>query len=232
MTLRLSEDTRAVLAELHAYAEIEDPLARERVYRESAARGSQLSTADKYELYGDAPPLAVSASEGDILYFLVRLLRPRNVVEFGSSHGISTIYLAAGLRDNGGGHLVTTEIRAAKVAATRKNLTRAGLIEVVEIRLGDARESLEEIDGLVDLVFLDGRNDLYLDVLRVLEPHLSERAVIIADLSPDDPDLTQYLEYVRAERFTRVELPVETGFEVSVLASGRALTPSAPLPSS
>ena len=214
-----AEDTRAVLAELHAYAEIEDPLAHERVRRVRAARGGQLSTADKYEAYGDAPPLAVSASEGEVLYFLVRLLQPKYVVEFGSSHGISTLYLAAGLHDNGAGHLVTTEIRAAKAEATRKNLTRAGLIGAVEVRLGDARESLAEIDGLIDLVFLDGRNDLYLDVLAMLEPKLSDRAVVVADLSPDDPDLTEYLEYVRAGRFSRVELPAETSFEVSVLSS-------------
>lgn len=212
-----ADDTRAVLAELHAYAEIEDALARERVRQETAARGGQLSTADKYEVYGDAPPLAVSASEGAVLYFLVRLLRPKCVVEFGSSHGISTLYLAAGLHDNGAGHLVTTEIRPAKAEATRKNLTRAGLTGAVDVRLGDARESLAAIDGPIDLVFLDGRNDLYLDVLSILEPQLSDRAIVVADLSPDDPDLTEYLKHVRAGRFSSVELPVETGFEVSAL---------------
>jgi predicted O-methyltransferase YrrM len=91
------------------------------------------------------------------------------------------------------------------------------LIDAVDLRLGDARESLAEIEGLVDLAFLDGRNDLYLEVLTRLEPRLSERAVIVADLSPNDPDLTAYLEYVRSRSFSRIELPVETGFEVSVL---------------
>lgn len=99
----------------------------------------------------------------------------------------------------------------------RGRLTRAGLIDAVDLRLGDARESLAEIEGLVDLAFLDGRNDLYLEVLTRLEPRLSERAVIVADLSPNDPDLTAYLEYVRSGSFSRIELPVETGFEVSVL---------------
>ena len=80
--------------------------------------------------------------------------------------------------DNGAGRLVTTEIRAAKAEAARKNLTRAGLIGAVDLRLGDARESLAEIEGLVDLAFLDGRNALYLDVLTRLEPRFSERAVM------------------------------------------------------
>lgn len=217
VTFVLSNDARGVLSELHAYAEIEDALARERVRVESTALGAPLSASDKYEIYGDAAPLAISPSEGEVLYFLVRLLRPQCVVEFGSSHGISTIYLAAALDHNGAGRLVTTEIRAAKAEAARKNLTRAGLIGAVDLRLGDARESLAEIEGLVDLAFLDGRNDLYLDVLTRLEPRLSERAVIVADLSPNDPDLTAYLEYVRSGSFSRIELPVETGFEVSVL---------------
>jgi len=177
VTFVLSNDARGVLSELHAYAEIEDALARERVRVESTALGAPLSASDKYEIYGDAPPLAISPSEGEVLYFLVRLLRPQCVVEFGSSHGISTIYLAAALDHNGAGRLVTTEIRAAKAEAARKNLTRAGLIDAVDLRLGDARESLAEIERPVDLAFLDGRNDLYLDVLQGLSrAFLSEQS--------------------------------------------------------
>lgn len=97
VTFVLSNDARGVLSELHAYAEIEDALARERVRVESTALGAPLSASDKYEIYGDAAPLAISPSEGEVLYFLVRLLRPQCVGEFGSSHGISTIYLAAAL---------------------------------------------------------------------------------------------------------------------------------------
>jgi len=85
--------------------------------------------------------------------------------------------LAAALDHNGAGRLVTTEIRAAKAEAARKNLTRAGLIDAVDLRLGDARESLAEIERPVDLAFLDGRNDLYLDVLQGLSrAFLSEQS--------------------------------------------------------
>lgn len=211
------EPTRSVLDELHAYADREDPLARERVQARREELGGRLSTAEKYEVYGDAPPLAISPDEGAVLYLLVRLLRPASIVEFGSSHGISTIYLAAGLRDNGAGRLVSTEIRPAKADASSANLERAGLADLVELRLGDARETLADDPPTIDLAFLDGRNDLYLDVLALLEPRLSERALVVADLSPNDPDLEPYLAQVRdpGGPFAHVPVPFAPGFEVS-----------------
>jgi predicted O-methyltransferase YrrM len=206
-----AEPLSSVLAELHAYAAVEDPLARERVGARRAL--GLLTTAEKYEVYGDAPPLSISAAEGELLYLLVRAARPALVVEFGASHGISTLYLAAAL-DETGGRLVTTEIRPAKAAATADNLRRARLDGVVELRVGDALETLRELPGPVGLAFLDGRNDLYLDVLRLLEPQLREGALVVADLSPDDPDLVPYVDYVRTA-FTRIPVSAAPGFEIS-----------------
>lgn len=210
-----SEPVAAVLRELHALAAREDVLAWERVEARRAELGGTLTTAEKYEVYGDAPPLAISREEGQLLSLLVRALRPALVVEFGASHGVSTIYLAAGLRDAGAGRLVTTEIRPAKAESTLASLRRAGLDELVELRVGDARETLRTVDGEIGLAFLDGRNDLYLDVLRLLEPQLVAGAFVVADLSPNDPDLEPYLASVRAA-YDRIELGLAPGFEISV----------------
>src|SRR6202035_2923042 len=103
--------------------------------------------------------------------------RPDTVVEFGTSFGISTIYLAAAVADNGSGRVVTTELAAAKIAAARANLEEAGVGGPVTILAGDARQTLADVPGPVGLVLLDGWKDLCLPVLRLLEPRLAPGAV-------------------------------------------------------
>jgi predicted O-methyltransferase YrrM len=213
-----------VIAEIRQHSAIADSEARARVESRAAELGRALSTTEKYDLYGESPPLAVKADVAELLYLLVRIGQSERIVEFGASHGISTIYLAAALRDAGGGSLITTEILPGKVAATARNLAAAGLDDLVEIRTGDARQTLQNVGGPVDLVFLDGRNDLYLDVLQLLEPYLKEGAIIAADLSPDDPDLVPYLDHIHDEQgsYTTVRIPLDAGLEVSIWRSRKS----------
>ncbi|MGY4436837.1 putative O-methyltransferase YrrM [Bradyrhizobium sp. F1.13.1] len=111
------------------------------------------------DLYGrlkDAP-LAVSRETGHLLYILARSSRAKAIVEFGTSFGISTLHLAAGLRDNGGGRLITTEFEPSKAARARENLAAGGLLDLVEIREGDALKMLRvDLPDTIDLVLLDG----------------------------------------------------------------------------
>ncbi len=100
---------RFALAELRAIGEREDALYRERIRDREAQLGSPLYGAERAML-GAAAPLAVSPEVGQVLHALVLASRPSLIVEFGSSLGISTIYLAAGLIDLGAGSLITTEL--------------------------------------------------------------------------------------------------------------------------
>jgi predicted O-methyltransferase YrrM len=210
------------IAAVREHAHVEDAAARRRIEERTAALGRPVTTAEKYELYGDGPPLAIKPEIGELLYLTTLALRPRRVVEFGSSHGISTIYLAAALRDAGGGLLQTTEILPGKCAATARNLAAADLDDLVEILEGDALVTLQHVQAPVELVFLDGRNDLYLPVLQLLEPALAANAVILADLSPDDPDLVPYLDHVRVAPgpYVSLAVPLNTGLEFSVRLAG------------
>ncbi len=106
--------------------------------------------------------MPVSKDGCRLLYSLVRAIRPKTVVEFGTSYGISTIHLAAGVADNGVGHVWTTELNATKVAAARQNFEDAGLAASVTLLPGDALETLATVPGPIDLVLLDGWKDLYL----------------------------------------------------------------------
>ncbi len=136
-----------VLDRLHAAAWAEDEPAKERVRAREAQLGVRLAQAQRYELYGDAP-LAIKREVGELLYVLASSGRARRIVEFGASFGISTVYLAAATRDCGGS-LVTTELPASKAEIARRNLADAGLADLVELRLGDARQTLADLDGSV-----------------------------------------------------------------------------------
>lgn len=213
-----STRVQTVLARLHAKARIEDPAAKERVAARERELGRRLAAAERYELY-DQAPLAITEQTGELYYLLMVTRRPRLVVEFGASHGISTIYLAAALRDAGAGSLITTEILPAKAAATEANLAEAGLADLVELRVGDARDTLRELPEPVDSLILDGRNDLYVAMLETVRPRLTVGAAILADLGADDPDLEAYQRYVRghAPALASMTLPVDAGIELTVV---------------
>ncbi|QMU76685.1 methyltransferase [Streptacidiphilus sp. PB12-B1b] len=160
--------------------------------------------------------MPISAQGGNLLYALARSCRPQTVVEFGTSFGISTIYLAAAVTDNGAGHVFSTELSAAKVQAARANLDAAGVGGAATILPGDALATLAEIPGPVGLVLLDGWKDLYLPVLKLLEDRLSPGALVVAD------DITlagtaPYLAHVRdpANGYVNATFPVEDGMEIS-----------------
>jgi predicted O-methyltransferase YrrM len=160
--------------------------------------------------------LPISARCGELLYILARARRPATIVEFGTSYGISTLYLAAAVADNGMGNVLSTELNIAKVAAARANLVEAGLSDHVTILPGDAMATLNDIRGPIDLVLLDGWKDLCLPVLRSLESRLSAGAVIVAD-DINMPSMTSYLEYVRnpGNGYVTVAFPVDDGMEIS-----------------
>jgi predicted O-methyltransferase YrrM len=218
-----SAQVESVLARLHAKARTEDPVAKERVAARESELGVRLSAPERYELY-DQAPLAITEETGELYYVLVVARRPRLIVEFGASHGISTIYLAAALRDSGGGALITTEILATKAAAAEANLAEAGLADFVDVRLGDARETLAGLADPVDMLVLDGRNDLYVSILETVRPRLTQGAIIVADLGLQDPDLQAYQQHVRqaAPELASTTLPVDAGIELTVAVEGLA----------
>ena len=117
-------------------------------------------------------------------------------MEFGTSYGISTLYLAAAVTDNGTGHVFTTELSKKKAAAARANLDEAGVGGAVTILPGDALETLAAVPGPVGIALVDGWKDLYLPVLRLLEPKLAPGALVAAD-DTTFTTMADYLKYVR-----------------------------------
>jgi predicted O-methyltransferase YrrM len=123
----------------------------------------------------------VSPKQGRFLYSVARSIQAKRIVEFGTSFGVSTTYLAAAVRDNGGGIVIGSELEPNKVVTARRNIDEAGLSDFIEIREGDAQQTLQYPGGAVDMVFLDGFKQLYLPLLQMLTPHLRRGAIVVAD---------------------------------------------------
>ena len=174
------------------------------------------SKTDYVDFYGQMKdmPLAVSRETGVLLYMLARSAKARTVIEFGTSFGISTLHLAAALRDNGGGRLITSEFEPSKVARARDNLTAGGLIDLVEIREGDALQTLAvDLPETIDLVLLDGAKALYPEILDLVESRLRPGALIVADNADYAPD---YLARVRSPAAGYLSTPFAEDVELSM----------------
>ncbi|MHC1481493.1 O-methyltransferase [Frateuria aurantia] len=158
--------------------------------------------------------LPVTRETGTLLYMLVRSARARNIVEFGTSFGISTLHLAAALRDNGGGHVISSEFEPSKVTQAREHLAEGGLADLVEIREGDALKTLaSDLPDNIDLLLLDGAKSLYGDILSLVESRLRPGALIVADNADYSPD---YLARVRAPDSRYLSVPFAEDVELSV----------------
>ncbi|MCV9939291.1 class I SAM-dependent methyltransferase [Boseaceae bacterium BT-24-1] len=174
------------------------------------------SKTEYLDLYGRLKDLwlPVSRETGLLLYMLARSSRARAIVEFGTSFGISTLHLAAALRDNGGGRLVTTEFEPAKVARAREHLNAGGLADLVEIREGDALKTLKaDLPEQVDLLLLDGAKPLYPDILGLVESSLRPGSLVVADNADDSPE---YLQRVRAPGSGYLSVPFAEDVELSM----------------
>ena len=166
-----------------------------------------------YSLLKDIP-LPVSRETGYLLYMLARSSRAQSVLEFGTSFGVSTIYLAAALRDNGGGRIITTEFEPSKAARARENLTEAGLIDLVEIREGDALETLaHDLPEAFDLVLLDGAKSLYADILHCVETRLRPGTLVLAD---DARYCAEFVSRMRADTDRYISVPLAGDLEMSM----------------
>jgi predicted O-methyltransferase YrrM len=170
-----------LLDTLYADSAKNDPLIRQAL---KETGGSHAGEAGHYKKMRHVY-MAVGPEFGHLLYTLVRSSRAKTVVEFGTSFGVSTIYLASAIRDNGEGKVITTEFEPEKV-------------EWVEFRVGDVREVLKvDLPSEIDLLFLDGAKALYLDVLKLVEPRLRPGSLIASD-NTNKPELDAFLSYIRS----------------------------------
>lgn len=184
--------------------------------QERASLSMSTAEPDYRRFYGLARDayLAVSRETARLLYMLVHSTGARSIVEFGTSFGISTLHLAAGLRDNGGGQLITSEFEPSKAARARENFAAGGLADLIELRDGDALQTLaHDLPQRIDLVLLDGAKALYPAVLALLEDHLEPGSLLVADNADRSPD---YLQRARSSTDGYTSVPFGDDVELSM----------------
>jgi len=189
------QDARVAPVLHQMYTEAKNQMALLRDRREDFVRLSSASAAERADAFSEIY-MPVTPEAGALLYALVRATRPATIVEFGMSFGISAIHLASAVRDNGGGRVITTELSSTKIAAAKKTFAETGLDDLITVLDGDATATLADLQGPVDFVLLDGWKELYLPVIKLLEPHLSSGTLIVAD-NTEMADTKPYLDYVR-----------------------------------
>jgi predicted O-methyltransferase YrrM len=166
--------------------------------------------------------VALDRDKAEFCYQLCRASNARRIVEIGTSWGVSTLYLAAALRDNirsrgGDGVVIGTEYEPDKAAAARAHFEQAGLSRYIELREGDLRETLKQIDGPVDFMLMDIWISMARPALELVGPHLKAGAVVIADNTAQYRiEYSDYFAYLAANGFRTMTLPFDGGLELSV----------------
>lgn len=138
--------------------------------------------------------LSISKEQGEFLTQLVIKNQFKNIVEFGTSFGISTLYLAQGALETNG-KIITTELLESKAKRALENFKEAGVNDIIELRQGDAMQSLKNHNEPIDLLFLDGWKDLYLPLFNMLESNFQKNTIIYVD-NADMSDSKAFLNKV------------------------------------
>jgi predicted O-methyltransferase YrrM len=160
---------------------------------------------------------ALHPDSGRLLYVLALAKDAKNIVEVGTSHGYSTLWLAAAAKANGG-KVVTCDINPDRAAAARRNFVDAGLADVIQLMEGDARDTLRSHDQWVDLLFIDSKKSYYETFFDAVYQRLVKGGIVVADnaLSHQD-ELEDYISYVENHpNLESVMVPIGRGLEISV----------------
>ena len=211
-----------LLTDLHARSDAQraDMAAFERRH----ARSSRPPTEDEIRTFRSDKFVALDRDKAEFCYLTCRAIAARRVVEIGTSFGVSTLYLAAAVRDNvkasgGEGLVIGTEYEADKVGAARANFAAAGLAAFIDLREGDLRETLKNLQGLIDFALIDVWIRMARPAIEMIHPHLRPGAVVVCDNTGiQRAEYAEYLAFIAnpASGFRTMTLPFDGGLEFSL----------------
>jgi predicted O-methyltransferase YrrM len=181
-------------------------------------------TDDEVKAFRSDKLVALDQDKAEFCYQLCRANNARRIIEIGTSYGVSTLYLAAAVRDNvcaaeGEGMVIGTEYEPMKAQAAREHIAMAGLSSFVDLREGDLRETLKKIDGPVDFVLVDIWLRMARPALEIVAPHLRPGAIVMCDNTQRyRSDYEDYFAFIDdpANEFRTMTLPFDGGLEMSV----------------
>jgi predicted O-methyltransferase YrrM len=214
-----------LLAKLHAESDAQNPAIRDHYdERDRTVSRSPEDQAARTKTFLSDKLYALDRDKAEFCYQLCRASDARRIVEIGTSYGVSTIYLAAALRDNlgaagGEGVVIGTEHEPEKARAARAHFQEAGLTRFIDLREGDLRETLRQIDGPVDFALVDIWIPMARPALELIAPHLRRGAIAVCDNT--EQHRVAYADYFAfindpAQQFRTMTLPFAGGLEMSV----------------
>jgi predicted O-methyltransferase YrrM len=204
---------------LHARSDAQ--VAALRSYETERTRPTPPSTGEVKAFLSDKL-VALDRDKAELCYQLCRATDARRIVEIGTSFGVSTLYLAAAVRDNirvagGNGVVIGTEYEPAKASAARAHFAEAGLSHLIELREGDLRETLKEIEGPVDFLLVDIWIGMARPALELVTPHLRPGAIVVCDNTARyRNEYADYFACLEESGFRTMTLPFDGGLELSV----------------
>ena len=160
--------------------------------------------------------LNLEPASAQLVSILVRASGVSSAIEIGTSNAYSTIWLAWSLSPVGG-RIVSIDRNPEKHVLARENLRRAGLLDRVELRTGEATEIVSQLPGPFDLVFLDADRRKFPEQLQILLPKLASKALVIADNVISHPEeIAEYLILVSSlTDFQHTTVPVGKGLSIA-----------------
>src|SRR6266446_9808644 len=212
-----------LLAKLHAESDAQNAAIRDHYDERDRSVGRSPEDQDaRTKTFLSNKLYALDRDKAEFCYQLCRAIDARRIVEIGTSYGVSTIYLAAALRDNlgaaGGERVVIgTEHEPEKARAARAHFQGAGLTRFIDLREGDLRETLGRIDGPADFMLVDIWITMARPALELVTPHLRSGAIVISDNTERyRSEYADYLAFLDAHDFRTMTLPFDGGLEMSV----------------
>ncbi len=139
------------------------------------------------------PHMVSGHLQGRILKMIVRMIRPKNILEIGTYSGYSAICMAEGLED--GGKVYTIEVNDEQEVFTRPWIDSSGYADKIDFRIGDALEVVPKLGVTFDMAFIDGDKRRYVDFYEMTLTVLRSGGFILADNTLWDSHVTE--EHVR-----------------------------------
>ena len=193
-----------------------------RSYYAERAKQARPPSEDEIKAFRRDKLVALDRDKAEFCYQLCRANDARGIVEIGTSFGVSTLYLAAAVRDNirangGSGVVIATEYEPEKARAARANFARASLAHFIDLREGDLRDTLKEIEGPVDFMLVDIWIGMAQPALELVVPHLKPGAIVVCDNTRQyRGEYADYFASLEAHGFRTMTLPFDGGLELSV----------------
>jgi predicted O-methyltransferase YrrM len=213
-------DLESLLTGLHARSD--EQVAAMKSYYAERAKQAYPPAEEEVKAFRSDKLVALDRNKAEFCYQLCRANNARRIVEAGTSYGVSTLYLAAAVRDNvraagGNGVVIGTEYEPNKASAARAHFEQAGLSRFIDLREGDLRETLKQIEGPVDFMLVDIWIAMARPALELVTPDLKPGAIVVCDNTEQHrSEYADYFAFLEANGFRTMTLPFDGGLELSV----------------